>query len=239
MNFQLRIQLDATPAQAAQLAALQAAFAEVCNALAPTVQQTRVWNRVALHHLAYRQLRVQFPQLGSQMVCNAIYAVSRTCRLVFQHAESPFALQRVGDAPLPLLQFAPDSPVFFDRHTLSLKGGLLSLYTLEGRMRFQQVLRAEDEALFHAHKLREVVLNGRPAEGFALTLWLDDPRAQADEGAQLARAESSLVARSVAEEEALLPAATVAATVEAAGVFAGVAPGALPAYVQVRQAPGL
>ena len=63
---------------------LCSAFAEVCNALAPEVQRTRVWNRVALHHMHYRALREKFPALGSQMVCNAIYAVSRTSRMVFQ-----------------------------------------------------------------------------------------------------------------------------------------------------------
>ena len=61
MNSVLRIPLDASPEQVARLQALQSGFAQVCNALAPLVQQTRVWNRVALHHLAYRQLRERFP----------------------------------------------------------------------------------------------------------------------------------------------------------------------------------
>ena len=64
MNFSLRIVLNANPEQLARLVALQAAFAVVCNALAPTVQQTRVWNRVALHHLTYRSLRERFPDSG-------------------------------------------------------------------------------------------------------------------------------------------------------------------------------
>ena len=94
MNSVLRIALNASPEQGARLQALQSGFAQVCNALAPVVQQTRVWNRVALHHLAYRQLREQFPEMGSQMVCNAIYSVSRTSRLVFQHPASPFSRAR-------------------------------------------------------------------------------------------------------------------------------------------------
>ena len=89
MNFAVRVLLNTTPEQQARLEALQAAFAEVCNALAPMVQQTRIWNRVALHHMAYKGLRERFPALGSQMVCNAIYSVSRACRLVFQNPESP------------------------------------------------------------------------------------------------------------------------------------------------------
>lgn len=161
MKNALHIVLDATPEQMARLQALQVLFAEVCNALAPIVQQTRCWNRVALHHLTYRSLRERYPQLGSQMVCNAIYSVSRTCRLVLQHPDSPFNVAKRGDAPLPLLRFLPTAPVYFDRHTLSLKGSLLSLYTLDGRMRFQVSLKPEDEERFHTEKLAEVILSRR------------------------------------------------------------------------------
>jgi len=167
MNFVLRIPLNTSAEQAARLASLQVAFAEVCNAIAPTVQQTRCWNRVALHHLVYRSLRERFPQIGSQMVCNAIYSVSRTCRLVLQHPASPFNVTKRPGAPLPLLNFLPTSPVYFDRHTLSLKEGQLSMYTLDGRMRFQLDLKPEDQARFTTEKLREIVLSRLPS-GFQL-----------------------------------------------------------------------
>ena len=172
MNFTLRIPLNASPEQVQRLLALQLGFAKVCNALAPLVQQTGVWNRVALHHLAYRQLREQFPEMGSQMVCNAIYSVSRTARLVFQHAQSPFNLALLGDRPLPLLRFADSCPVYFDRHTLSLKAGQLSMFTLDGRMRFQLALEARDEERFHQQKLREIVLSRSASGGYELAFWL-------------------------------------------------------------------
>jgi hypothetical protein len=173
MNSLLRIPLNATPEQVERLRALQVGFAKVCNAIAPVVQQTRTWNRVALHHLTYRPLREQFPEMGSQMVCNAIYSVSRTGRLIFQHPGSPFHLSRLGDKPLPLLQFADSCPVYFDRHTLSVKGGQLSMFTLDGRMRFELALRPEDEASFHEKKLREIVLSRQPGGGYALSFLLD------------------------------------------------------------------
>ena len=175
MTSMLRISLNASPEQVLRLQALQTGFAQVCNALAPLVQQTRVWNRVALHHLAYRQLREQFPEMGSQMVCNAIYSVSRTCRLVFQHPDSPFSLQRLGSKALPLLRFADSCPVYFDRHTLGLKAGQLSMFTLDGRMRFQLTLRAEDEQAFHASKLREIVLARRADGVYELSFLLGPP----------------------------------------------------------------
>lgn len=180
MNYILRIPLNGSPEQLTSLLALQQAFAQVCNALAPLVQQTRCWNRVTLHHLAYKQLRDKFPAMGSQMVCNAIYSVSRTGRLVFQHPASPFNLSRLGDKPLPQLRFTDTCPVYFDRHTLSVKGGQLSMYTLEGRIRFHLALRPEDELSFHTNKLREIVLSRTVSGGFELSFQFSAP-AETDE----------------------------------------------------------
>ena len=173
MNNFLRIPLNTTAAQFERLLSLQKVFSQACNQLAPEVSRSRVWNRVALHHLHYRALRDQFPALGSQMVCNAIYAVSRTARLIYQSPSSPFQVQKMGDRPLPSLRFAETCPVYFDRHTLSLKQGKLSLFTLDGRMQFELTLAPEQLALFAQSKLREIVLS-RGADGvFVLSFWLE------------------------------------------------------------------
>jgi hypothetical protein len=176
----LRIQLNASPEQAGRLLALQSAFAKACNALAPLVQQTRCWNRVTLHHLAYKSLREQFPDLGSQMTCNVIYSVSRTSRQVFQHPQSPFNVARLDGKPLPLLQFADTCPVYFDRHTLSVKAGTLSMYTLDGRMRFELLLAPEAEAAFREKKLREIVLSRNAHQNFELCFFFTDARPEAE-----------------------------------------------------------
>jgi hypothetical protein len=176
MKKPLRVTLSTSPEQAQGLMALQKAFAQVCNALAPLVQQSRCWNRVTLHHLAYKSLREQFPQIGSQMVCNAIYSVSLTARIVFQHPASPFHLSRLQGKPLPLLRFLDTSPVYFDRHTLSVKSGTLSMYTLDGRMRFMLSLSAADEKNFHEKKLREIVLSQQPKGTFELLFWFTEPQ---------------------------------------------------------------
>jgi hypothetical protein len=173
MKSVIRVPLNTTPEQYARLQALQTAFAQVCNALAPEVQRTRVWNRVALHHLFYRALRDKFPALGSQMVCNAIYAVSRTSRLIFQTPASPFSLAKLGGKPLPLMQFADSCPVYFDRHTLSVKGNKLSLFTLDGRMHFELTLPEEQLLLFRVAKLREIVLTRRLDAAYELAFWLE------------------------------------------------------------------
>ncbi len=217
--------------QHARLVALQSAFAQVCNALAPKVQQTRTWNRVALHHMAYRELREQFPALGSQMVCNAIYSVSRACRIVFQAAGSPFHISRLGDKPLPLLRFTPHSPVYFDRHTLSIKDGMASMFTLDGRMKFQLELRPEDEQAFHQRKLREIVLLRR-GEAFELQFIFGEEEPHAPPPA---------VAVQTITIESPLPAPDAAsARVVPTGVIApptglATARGPLPDYLQVEE----
>lgn len=181
MNTLVRIPLNTSPEQLVRLEELQAAFAKVCNALAPLVQKTRCWNRVALHHMAYKALRDQFPEMGSQMVCNAIYSVSRTSRAVFQSPQSPFNVTKLGDKALPLLQFAPSCPVYFDRHTLSVKPGQLSLYTLDGRMHFQLTLASEVEEGFRQKKLREIVLSRLPDGVFVLAFTFSDDAADGAE----------------------------------------------------------
>jgi hypothetical protein len=168
MNSTLVIRLQTTTEQHARMQQLQAAFAAVCNAVSPLAQRNACWNRVALHHLAYHPMRQQFPGMGSQMICNAVYSVSRACRLMYQHPQSPFNLQRLAGRPLPLLKFMPTSPVYFDRHTLSLKGGLASMYTMDGRMRFNLPLAPVDEQRFRTSKLREIVLFQRDG-AFALS----------------------------------------------------------------------
>jgi len=167
MNSKIVLRLDTSAEQLTSLERLQAAFAEVCNELGPIVQETRCWNRVTLHHLAYRKLREQFPALGSQMVCNAIYSVSRAARQIFQNRTSPWSIDKRVDLPLPLLRFAPAAPVFFDRHTLSLRQGRLSMYTLDGRLRFDVALTPGDERRFREEKIKEIVLS-RDAQGFFL-----------------------------------------------------------------------
>jgi len=161
MNTRFAVQLHAAADQVARLQALQALFVQACNSLTPLVRDTRCWNRVGLHHMAYRKLREQFPQLGSQMACNAIYSVSRACRLVYQSPNSPWLASRQPDQSLPLVIFDGHAPVYFDRHTLNLRDGQVSMFTLDGRMRFQIAVSPEQERHFREDRLREVVLQRR------------------------------------------------------------------------------
>ncbi len=168
MNSVLKLRLCTTPIQTRRLDELQQVFSQACNALAPVVQRTRCWNRVALHHMTYRELRQRFPGIGSQMACNAIYSVCRASRFIYQHPDSPFNVAKLGERPLPLLRFGAQAPVYFDRHTLSIKAGEVSMFTLDGRLRFQLDLTDEQERRFREDKLREIVMTSQAGE-LALT----------------------------------------------------------------------
>lgn len=228
MSSVIRIHLSVSPEQGQRLLALQQGFARLCNALSPIVQQTRIWNRVALHHLAYKQLRASFPEMGSQMVCNAIYSVSRTCRVVFQSPQSPLHLDKLAGQPLPLLRFADNCPVYFDRHTLSLKKGQLSMFTLDGRMRFQLALDAEVEARFKQQKLREIVLSRGVDGAFWLAFWLVDLDGSTES------AEAAQLTQSTGGANSATGANTAVGA--ESGIFSSLDNGEIPEYVIVENA---
>jgi hypothetical protein len=180
-TVRVRVPLKGNPVQHQRLHELRELFTQASNALALMVQRSRCWNRVALHHMAYKPLREHFPQLGSQMACNVIYSVSRAARRVYQHPDSPHNVARLGERPLPVLRFNGAVPVYFDRHTLSLKAGEVSLFTLDGRMRFNVDLSPETEHRFRHGRLREIVL-AQGADG-AWALTFDFTRAEESEPA--------------------------------------------------------
>ena len=134
MKIGIGLRLTLAPDEGLRLQRLQAVFAEACNQIAAVARHERCWNRVSLHHLTYHRVREDLPTLGSQMACNAIYAVCRACRLVYQGAKSPFNIRIRRNAALPLIGFGAFAPVYFDRHTLAIKGDQVSLFTLEGRL---------------------------------------------------------------------------------------------------------
>lgn len=172
--FQLvRISLSTNSEQQQRLMELRDAFAQVCNVLALDIRASKIWNRVALHHMHYRGLREKFPQLGSQMVCNAIYSVSKVAKIVYQHPQSRYNIQRLGSNPLPLLQFDQSCPVYFDRHTLSLKDDWLSMYTLDGRMHFKLAIDDEQRVAFVSSNVKEVSLVEVLGVGFELRFFLE------------------------------------------------------------------
>ncbi len=171
------VTLEANSDQHERLLRLQTAFASMCNDLAPFVSSQQCWNRVTLHHLKYRELRSKYPEMGSQMVCNAIYAVSKVSRLVYQHPSSPYNLKRQQGKKLPTVRYAEDCPVYFDSHTLTVTERHLSMYTMDGRIKFELLVTSEQRTLLATRKLQEITLNRGVDEKFMLTFYFDKQEA--------------------------------------------------------------
>jgi len=162
------IRLDVSRDQAAALGALQAAYADACNRLVPTVTAHRCWNRVALHKLSYARLRKETP-LGAQMVCNAIFSV---CKAYKAQKE----LGRIKkDEPVPVVHFDPAS-VHFDKRTSSIKGEHVRLSTLSGRITVPMVMGEHQRRIIASGKAKEAELVCRKGRWyFNLVVESDDP----------------------------------------------------------------
>ena len=168
MKYLWRARLAPDTTQFQRLLDLQLMFAAACNMLSADVAQTRMWHRVSLHHRAYKSLRARFPELGAQLACNAIYAVSKMARLIYQDPRSPVNAKRKAEGPLPQLHFDGRAPVYFDRHTLSIKDRKVSLYTLDGRMRFALTSSEIIAAWLLRSRLMEVLLVRDAGNAFSL-----------------------------------------------------------------------
>jgi putative transposase len=137
----ISIKLLLTSDQYAFLINLQKAFSDACNYIVPYVIENRCWNRVALHALVYGKLRKDCT-LGSQMTCNAIFAVCKAYKA--QQALGKIAMDKV----VPEVSFRHAS-VHFDKRTYTFTHpGQLSLYTLEGRIKVAYTMGKRQRELF-------------------------------------------------------------------------------------------
>jgi hypothetical protein len=167
MKNRLTLRLSVTPEQGLLLGELQRLFAEVCNVISDMAVESRCFNRVALHHLSYAHIRKAYPQLGSQMVCNAIYAVAKVTKMLFLNKGSPVYKRVKESGDYPRCQFQKNSPVFFDKNTLSIKDSRLCLYTMVGRLVINAQLAPEVVKRISGERVSELILKSNP-DGFSL-----------------------------------------------------------------------
>ena len=165
MKWTISILLETIKEYEQSLTELQNAYHLACNQIVPSVVEKRCWNRVALHHLVYNQVRETSP-LGSQMVCNAIFSVCKA-----------YKAKSIGkDEPIPVIQFRKNRSVHFDHRTYSIKGNILSLYTLQGRIRIPMRMGPFQESYFSKGTPTEAELICRKGRWyFNLVLELPDP----------------------------------------------------------------
>ncbi len=140
-------------------------FVSACNEIVPFAMEYRCWNRVALHHLCYSKIRMESP-LGSQMVCNAIFAVCK--------AYKNRGIEKSEE--VPKIQFRKNASVHFDKRTYSIKGKILSLYTLGKRIKVEMRMSDFQEQYFAQGIPKEAELICKKEKWFFnLVLDLPDP----------------------------------------------------------------
>ena len=123
----------------------QCLFSTVCNEVSRIAFEKKQKNRVRLHHLCYRDIRNRYPQLGSQMVCNAIAKVSNSYRVL-------------KSFPHKAVRFRSSASVHFDKRTYSLKGTTLSLFTHKGRVKVECVLGPYQKKMLESGIVKEAEL---------------------------------------------------------------------------------
>ena len=173
MYKEFTIKLNPTLDQAERIHLLQKQFASVCNDIYIRVQKNRCLNRVALHHLVYYEMREQYPEMGSQLICNAVYAVCRSIRL-FLDSLKVLSLGEKNFNQLPNVSFSESSPVFLDRHTVNLKKDSLSIYSPGKRLHFGVEISQQQSMFFLRNKLKEIILFSDGA-AFFLKFYFDVP----------------------------------------------------------------
>lgn len=124
MKRTIAIKAKTSSSDKKDLVELTAAYIEACNQISSHAYEDRCWNRVALHNKVYSNIRASSP-LGSQMVCNAIFSVCKAYK-------AKKATKKPLDRPM---QFRKNGSVHFDKRTYTLKGDVISLYTLKGRIK--------------------------------------------------------------------------------------------------------
>ena len=104
--------------------------------------------------------------LGSQMVCNAIFAV---CKAYKNRAI-------LKDEAVPQIRFHKNRSVHFDKRTYSVKGDFVSLYTLEGRVTVKMRQGCFQQSYFPQGTPKEAELICKKGQWYLnLVLDLPDP----------------------------------------------------------------
>jgi len=159
MKRTISVKLLHNAEQAKAFTELAQTFASVCNEITPYVQEKRVWNRVVLHHIVYYPMREAFPDLGSQMTCNAIKRVADAYKVLKANKGI------YKDKPVPKITFSPKS-VHFDKRTYSIKDHTLSLYTMSGRVKVEMAMGKHQSNLMAQGQPTEAELINRKGQWF-------------------------------------------------------------------------
>jgi IS605 OrfB family transposase len=164
MKRTIALKLNLSQEHSNALFETQKAFVNACNRATRFVVENRCWNRVALHHLCYYQIRENIPFLGSQMICNAFQKVCSSYKVL--------KIKKSQDAPT--ITFKDSSSIHYDKRTYSIKDNILSLYTIKGRIKCEYVTGDFQEEYLERGTVKEAELI-RKGKRWFFNLVLDLP----------------------------------------------------------------
>jgi putative transposase len=159
MKRTISIKLKLTPEQIQALNELQREFSGACNFVADIADREKEYNRVKLHHLSYYEIRKKYAQLGAQMACNAVAKVAHALKALKKKKR---------------IVFKDSISIHFDKRTYTLKGLILSLFTLQGRIKLPIELSPFHVSYLNQGQVKEAELIQRGKRWF-FNLVLDLP----------------------------------------------------------------
>lgn len=129
------VRLKVSTEDSLKLHETQNLFGKACNVLVAILRKgdrnERLWQRFNLHRAGYASVRLAVPEIGSQLVCNAVRAVSSAAKSWISN--NP---KFVTDKTMELPEFDFSHPVVhLDKNTVSFSKDqtVASIYTLGGR----------------------------------------------------------------------------------------------------------
>jgi len=145
MKRTISLKLILSEKNAEALSQTQRHFAQGCNRIASYVQENHCWNHVALHNLCYSKVRGEIPQLGSQMVCNALRKVCSSYKV----------LKIRKNQEVPKITFKETSSIHYCARTFTLRGETLSLFSVNKRVKCSFQIGKHQEKYLGQGKIRE------------------------------------------------------------------------------------
>ena len=177
------VRLKVSTEDSLKLHETQNLFGKACNVLVAILRKgdrnERLWQRFNLHRAGYASVRLAVPEIGSQLVCNAVRAVSSAAKSWISNNPT-----FVTDKTMELPEFDFSHPVVhLDKNTVSFSKDktVASIYTLRGRIKaelcpgdFQKQILAsgkwkESNLVFHKERR-----HGRP-DYWALHITVEEP----------------------------------------------------------------
>jgi putative transposase len=119
MQLTTKIKITPTKEQEQSLIKTMRLFNQICNEISEIAFNQKEFRQFPLHKLCYHELKQKYPEFSSQLIVRAVNAVADS----YQKDKKT------------LRQFKKYSSVIYDDRVLSIKNNIVSLWTIDGRIK--------------------------------------------------------------------------------------------------------